>query len=193
MDNLANSWAGEAAFGLICFLSLSSIAHQAWKFCKRRAANSDRELLLLIIWDTRMSLYIPFLSVIQLVVSIVPTFIYYSEIPISVFEGYSIACFLAIFVVDSGGMKAIRDSAISQEEDFMYVCCGPLITREDYLRRAQNAVFFALFLRPIFMTINCLSVQYLSKEYSSLIQIAIQTVASLLLFYALFRCIYVCK
>lgn len=189
---LTDSWAGDFAVGVIAILSSSVIVLQGWRFCRRRMRAKEDVALYLIILDGRMSLYVPFLSAIQYAVSWVPALLFYTEVPISIIEGYLLCCFLALMATDCGGLSAIQVASSHRQPNVNphHQRCFPVISQ---FQLAQRAVCVALLFRPLWIGLGIILQHKVSSQLSSSLQIMFQVVSAIILFHGIGRCCSLCK
>ena len=139
----------------------------------------------------RTAVFLPLYAFLVYISALVPRVYVFITVIITIVEGYSFYCFLALITTNLGGPAAAVDLMYQAQRQLFCSCCCPADSAAFY-QKTTWAIFHLFITRSVLSVISAI-VFYAAGEKGKVVFMAINLISAVILFYAVICLVNFCK
>lgn len=139
----------------------------------------------------RTAVFLPFYAFLMYISALVPSAYVIITVIITIVEGYSFYCFLAMITTNLGGPAAVVDLMYQSQRKLFCSCCCPADSAVFY-QKTTWAIFHLFITRSILSIISAI-VFYGGGEKGKIVFMFINVLSAVVLFYGVVCLVNLCK
>ena len=153
--------------------------------------NLQKKTYRLTVLCARTAMFLPLYAFFVYISVLVPSSYVLNTVVITIVEGYSFYCFLAMIATNLGGPAAAVDLMYQSQKKLFCSCCCPTDSAIFY-QKTTWAIFHLFITRSILSVISAI-VFYVGGEEGKVLFMAINCISAVMLFYGVVCLVNLCK
>ena len=181
LDDLAKACLALMLVPVVAYLAL----------IRTQYLNLQKKTYRLTVLCVRTAMFLPLYAFFVYISVLVPSSYVLNTVVITVVEGYSFYCFLAMITTNLGGPAAVVDLMYQSQKKLFCSCCCPADSAIFY-QKTTWAIFHLFITRSILSVISTI-VFYTSGEEGKVVFMSINCLSAVILFYGVICLVNLCK